>query len=154
MTRLRALLACVAWIWVAVLAVAPAAAQEMERIGIGYLELTDDPRYDEERVYARILLRPLGRSFVAAEVALDEAQTIAQFLGKEFFIERHRGRDIDDLVSVVEQWFAGQGIRFYVLDLPWTAVRDLAARTRGLAQEPIGPRELRKGRAPLLRKCL
>lgn len=131
MTRLPALLAWVAWISAAVLAMAPAAAQEMERIGIGYLELADDPRYDEDRVYARIVLRPLGRSMAAAEVALDEARTIAQFLGKEFFIERHQGQDVDDLVNVIDRWVKEKDIRFYVLDLPWTAVRDLSARTRG-----------------------
>ena len=131
MTRLRALLAWLAWMAVAVLAMAPAAAQEMERIGIGYLELADDPRYDEDRVYARILQRPLGRSIAAAEVALGEAQVIAQFLKKEYFIERHQGQDIDDLVNVIDHWVKEKDIRFYVLDLPWTAVRDLSARTRG-----------------------
>lgn len=133
MTKVLVLLAWVTWTSVSVLAIAPVAAQvpEQEHIGIGYLELAEDPRYDQDRVYARILLRPLGRSIAAVEVALDEAQVVAQFLKKKFFIAHHQGQNIDDLVNVIDLWLAEKGIRFYVLDLPWTVVRDLSAQTRG-----------------------
>ena len=36
---------------------------------IAYLDLTDDPRYDENLIYARIQLKPTGRPLIAAKIA-------------------------------------------------------------------------------------
>ncbi len=61
----------------------PPAAQTpaaQANLKIGYVELSEDPRYDEERAYARIQVRPLGRPFVGAEVAITESASISRVL--------------------------------------------------------------------------
>ena len=83
----------------------PALAQdteEKERIVIGFLDLDDDPRYRGETVYARIRLRAEGDPFPAAEVAVEESATVANFLKIEFVLERFTAEGVDDLVATIE----------------------------------------------------
>ena len=79
----------------------------------GFLEIADDPRFDEERIYTRIALRPLGRAFAGVEVALGEAEGIMRFMPEptNFRPVRYEATDVDDAVATVERWVADEGIQ-------------------------------------------
>ena len=106
---------------------APAAPQELR---IGYLELAADPRYSEEHAYARIQLRPLGRPFVGAEVAIDESASIGRVIKTNFAVEKSTGASVDELVQTVEKWIADKNIHFVIADLPGPTLLDLSKRLR------------------------
>ena len=113
-----------------------AAAQQLptEELPIGFLEIADDPRFDEDRIYARIALRPLGRAFAGAEVALGEAAGIARFMPQptDFTAVRYEAGDVDDAVATIERWVADEGIHFVMLDMPGDPIRQISARVSGL----------------------
>ena len=49
----------------------PDAAKPQKTLTFGYLEQTDDPRYDEKHLRAEFLGEPLGRPYAGAEGAGD-----------------------------------------------------------------------------------
>src|SRR5690606_40259343 len=59
---------------------------------MGYVELVDDPRYDEDRAEAEIPVRPLGRPFDATAVGISDAEQIGKVIGVDFAIERKSGQ--------------------------------------------------------------
>lgn len=109
----------------------PVRAQENDAFTVGFLGLSEDPRYDEDRVYARIQLRPQGDVGAAAALGIEEAQVTGRVIKVDFGLERHRGPDVADLAATVRQWRDEKNIRFFILDLPAGAVADLAAQTKG-----------------------
>lgn len=98
-------------------------AAETRQMRLGYVELADDPRYDEDVAYARIQLRPRGRPFAAVGVALGEAAMIGRVLDVEFGIERFAGASVGEVAATVRRW-AAEGRQFVLADL---AARDLLA---------------------------
>jgi ABC transporter substrate binding protein (PQQ-dependent alcohol dehydrogenase system) len=112
---------------------APAGAQDAgakQPFVIGYVELEGDVRYDDQYAYATLPLRPLGRPFVGAEVAIEESVQIGDVIGVDFALERMAGASVDELAAAVEEW-AGEGIHFVIADLPAAELLDLADRFRG-----------------------
>jgi ABC transporter substrate binding protein (PQQ-dependent alcohol dehydrogenase system) len=113
----------------ALLAPLPAAAQAAPaattEVGIGYVELDDDPRYLETRTYARIQLQPHGRPFAGAELGLADAATIGQVIGTDFTLERFQGETVEDVAAQVRAW-AGAGRPFVIADLPPDALLAVA----------------------------
>jgi len=111
----------------------PPAAQTpaaQANLKIGYVELSEDPRYDEERAYARIQVRPLGRPFVGAEVAITESASISRVLRINYSLERFSGASPAEIVRTVREWAAGSDIHFVIADLPAAALADVAAALR------------------------
>jgi ABC transporter substrate binding protein (PQQ-dependent alcohol dehydrogenase system) len=106
-----------------------AGAQELAAVGIGYLELDEDPRYSADRAYAGIALRPPGRPLAGAEVALAESESVGRVAKARFSLERFSGPDVEALATAVERW-SGQGIGFILADLPAAELSQLAARAR------------------------
>lgn len=96
-----------------------------EDFTIGYLELKNDPRYSEQRTYARYLMQALGRPFVGAEVALDEVKFHGAAAGVQFMLERIRARDVSVLSRSIED-LSQKGVRFFIVDLPEDALTELA----------------------------
>ncbi|MCK6408772.1 amino acid ABC transporter substrate-binding protein [Thauera sp.] len=101
-----------------------------EVIRFGYLELNDDPRYDERKAFFRTLSRPLGAPFAGAEVALREARFVGQALGVSFDIARVRGAGAPALLAELDTLHA-EGVRHFLIDAPGKVVAELAAATRG-----------------------
>jgi ABC transporter substrate binding protein (PQQ-dependent alcohol dehydrogenase system) len=101
-------------------------------IRIGYVELENDRRYDEERAYARIQLRPLDRPFAAAELALAEAESIGRVIRVRFALARASAASAEALAEQVRRWASDENIHFVVADLPGEALAELARRTRAL----------------------
>ena len=111
----------------------PATAQQrpIESFVIGFLGLKTDPRYDEDRVYARVQLRPQGDVAVGAELAIAEAQTTGNVIRVGFELAAYRGADVADLVRQAKEWRDQRGTQFIILDLPGGAVEEFAAATAG-----------------------
>ncbi len=105
-------------------------APENEAFTIGFLGLSEDPRYDEDRVYARIQLRPRGDVVAAAEVGIEEAQITGRVIKVDFGLAQHRGPDVADLAATVREWRDEKNIHFFILDLPAAAVAELADQTK------------------------
>lgn len=101
-----------------------------EVIRFGYLEITDDPRYDERKAFFRTLSRPLGEPFAGAEVALRESRFVGQAIGVSFDIVRARGADAPALLAELDKLHA-EGVRHFLVDAPGKVVAELAAATRG-----------------------
>lgn len=101
-----------------------------EVIRFGYLEITDDPRYDERKAFFRTLSRPLGAPFAGAEVALREARFVGQAIGVSFDLVRARGADTPALLAELDKLHA-EGVRHFLIDAPGKVVAELAAATRG-----------------------
>ena len=99
-------------------------------IRFGYLELADDPRYDERKAFFRTLSRPLGAPFAGAEVALREARFVGQAIGVSFDLVRARGADAPALLAELEKLHA-EGVRHFLIDAPGKVVAEVAAATRG-----------------------
>ena len=106
------------------------AAGAAEVIRFGYLELADDPRYDERKAFFRTLSRPLGAPFAGAEVALREARFVGQAIGVSFELVRARGADARALVAELDKLHA-EGVRHFLIDAPGKVVAEVAAATRG-----------------------
>jgi len=99
-------------------------------IRFGYLELADDPRYDERKAFFRTLSRPLGAPFAGAEVALRESRFVGQAIGVSFDLVRARGADARALVAELDKLHA-EGVRHFLIDAPGKVVAEVAAATRG-----------------------
>jgi ABC transporter substrate binding protein (PQQ-dependent alcohol dehydrogenase system) len=107
----------------------PAAAAERPAV-IGYLELVDDPRYEDRRTAARFPAQPWGRPFDGARVALEESGFAGAAAGVTLELRRATAGDADALAAELQR-LRGAGIRFVLLDLPGDAVAALAQKTRG-----------------------
>lgn len=101
-----------------------------EVVRFGYLELTEDSRYDERKAVFRTLSRPLGAPFAGAEVALRESRFVGQAIGVSFDLVRARGADAPALLAELEKLHA-EGVRHFLIDAPGKVVAELAAATRG-----------------------
>lgn len=109
----------------------PLTATAAERsLHLGYLELENDPRYEEQRLAARFPAQPWGRPFDGARVALEESDFASAAAGAKFDIRRAAAADADGLVAALQR-LSGAGTRFFLLDLPGDAIASLAQRTRG-----------------------
>jgi len=107
----------------------PAAAADRPLV-MGYLELEDDPRYEERHTAARYPAQPWGRPFDGARVALEESDFAGAAAGVKFELRRAAAADADSLAAALTQ-LHGAGARFFLLDAPGEVVAALAQKTRG-----------------------
>jgi ABC transporter substrate binding protein (PQQ-dependent alcohol dehydrogenase system) len=113
--------------------VAPALAQQAQRakVTFGYLSLKDDPRYAPIVTYANIVLREAIDPFQGAQVALRDGRIMGRALKLDFALERVEGADAQALMAGLEQLYADQKARFFLVDAPGEVVAKLAEATRG-----------------------
>jgi ABC transporter substrate binding protein (PQQ-dependent alcohol dehydrogenase system) len=97
---------------------------------MGYLELEDDPRYEERRTAARYPAQPWGRPFDGARVALEESDFAGAAVGVKFELKRATAADVDGLMAALQK-LQSAGARFFLLDAPDEVVAAVAQRTRG-----------------------
>ena len=102
-----------------------------EDFTIGYLQLKKDARYSKSRSNAEFLLEPFGRPYSGAKVALDEIKFHGAGAGVEFKLDRERERGPAELISTVRE-MRGNGVSFFVTDLPGDVLSELAEATRDL----------------------
>ena len=70
---------------------------------IAYLDLTDDPRYDENLIYARIQLKPTGRPLIAVKIAEEESKIMGDALGINFILENFSFDNIENLNNFINK---------------------------------------------------
>lgn len=107
------------------------AADAYASFRIGYLEWSDDPRYNSERVRAQYAMLPWGRPYVGAEQAIKEAAFAGSTLKLKFELERHSGADAAALAEQVKQMVA-KGIHYVIIDADGQMLADLAQRSASL----------------------
>jgi ABC transporter substrate binding protein (PQQ-dependent alcohol dehydrogenase system) len=100
-----------------------------ERLLIGYVDLADDPRYDEDRADAQVPVRPLGRPFDAVAVGIADAAQIGKVVGVDFSVQRKTGESVEELIGAAEAW-SEQGVGFILADLPAPQLLQLADALR------------------------
>lgn len=131
--RIRPLLALAVSLVAVLGGVAQAATKPVAKpltLTVGYLQLADDPRYEEDRLYARNLAQPTGRPDAGLETLIKESRFATAALGVTLAIERAEAVDGGGLVAEIKR-LQSRGIRFFLLDAPGPAVAEVAAATRG-----------------------
>src|SRR3712207_5907776 len=101
-----------------------ATAATAEQVRIGYLSLEEDPRYEEEFVYARIELAPRGEAVIGARMALGDMKMLSEARGLQVTLEERKVAAAD--LEAAARDLAGRGARYEVLDLPAEQVDALA----------------------------
>jgi ABC transporter substrate binding protein (PQQ-dependent alcohol dehydrogenase system) len=102
-----------------------ALAPDIKSVTIGYVELANDPRYDNAGAFAGIQFYTLARPFTGAEVAIEEAQDAGRLMQRAFLLERSAGADVAALAETIKGWVAN-GTHFVIADLPPDALVRLA----------------------------
>lgn len=108
-------LAAVGVIW-ALHAPVAAAEREVAAFGIGYLEIANDPRYQERPSYTGLLLQTRKRPFDGAALAIRESRVLGRVLKTEFELHRATAATAADLVAQIRQQQAEHGVRLFVID--------------------------------------
>jgi len=106
------------------------AAAETTPLAVGYLEITDDARYEEKRAYARIRVRPHDRPRPGAEMAMRDSRVLGRALKIKFDLDRAEAKTAAGLVSEVRR-MAAAGVRFFLIDADAAVIAAVAAATAG-----------------------
>ena len=107
---------------------------EPSAMKLGYVELTDDPRYANRGAHSGIVFTDLGRPYPGSQVALEDAQAVGRVIGVEFSMEKSIAASDEELTDRISSWAAGDGIHFVLADLP---AADLTNIARKLGDQPI-----------------
>lgn len=99
-------------------------------LSFGVLQLNDDPRYAEDRLYARPLAQPGGRPDAGLDTALKEARFVAASMNVSFALERANADDAAGLLRELDRLHK-RGVRLFVIDAPGPVVAQVAAGVRG-----------------------
>ncbi|MBO0612607.1 ABC transporter substrate-binding protein [Thiothrix fructosivorans] len=121
---------CCTWLvclWVGCTSLPVYAAQTLS---IGYMQQSDDPRYDDKHMTAQFLGQALGRPYEGAEVALKEVKFHGQNAGVEFALESAEAATAAELIKQVETLQA-KGVRFILSDLPAATLSEVASAFKG-----------------------
>ncbi|MFO1350548.1 MAG: ABC transporter substrate-binding protein [Gammaproteobacteria bacterium] len=97
---------------------------------IGYLQLADDPRYEDKRALPQFLTAALGPSLPGAEVAVQESKFVLNSLNLELKLEPVEGSTADELVKGIDELMQ-KGAHFFLIDAPADVVAAVAAATKG-----------------------
>ena len=106
------------------------AAEEARTLSIGYLELTNDPRYAALHGYARIQFKSRSRPRAGAELAMADSRIIGRALSVMFNLEPAQGETSEQLVSEIERLAAKKNVRFFLIDAPAEIIREVSEKTK------------------------
>ena len=99
-------------------------------IDFGYLSLSRDDRYHEDRVYARNLAQGEGEPEPGLAVALRESRFNAKAVGVELGEKQVRADDAKGLIAAIERLHR-DGTRYFLIDAPGPVVAEVAAAVKG-----------------------
>jgi ABC transporter substrate binding protein (PQQ-dependent alcohol dehydrogenase system) len=107
------------------LAAAPAPAAPLGKdITVGYLQLANDPRYDERPGPGDTSTTP-GRPVAGAEMAVGEVNIEAAASGHSFTLDKVEAEDEPGLEQQISA-LAGKGVHWFLVDAPSAAMATLA----------------------------
>jgi ABC transporter substrate binding protein (PQQ-dependent alcohol dehydrogenase system) len=113
------------------IAQAPPQSALPERLTIGYVDVTGDPRYEPITGYGRLVLKQREHPFVAAQVGLDEAHALSRVAKTQFALERISVSSPTEVAPAVVQARASRDMHFFIVDAPVEAFKALAEAVRG-----------------------
>jgi len=100
-------------------------------VPIGYLGLTDDPRYHPDIVYTRIEVAPGGNPIDGAVMGVDDLKVVTDAVDIQIKLDHQEAADLAGLVAKVQEMNkAGEG--FIILDLPADLVDQVSAQVKDL----------------------
>ncbi len=111
------------------LTAAAQAAPLSHEITIGYVQIADDPRYDDKEGPAETTISP-GRPLPGAEMAADEVNIDTAATGRTYKLDHEEADSADALPATVEA-MAAKGVHWFVIDAPDDAMAKLAKAERG-----------------------
>jgi ABC transporter substrate binding protein (PQQ-dependent alcohol dehydrogenase system) len=88
----------------------------VQTVNIGYAEITDDPRYDEKRAYARIRVKPHYRPIAGAEVAIRESRILSRALKMKFNLKLFEAAEAEALITQIKRMYKEDNIAFFIVD--------------------------------------
>lgn len=100
-------------------------------ITIGYLGLTDDPRYHPDIVYTRIEIAPGGNPIDGATMGVSDLAVVSEAAGQTVSLDHVEAPDAEALVTSLNDMVA-RGENFVILDLPAPLVDHVAAAAADL----------------------
>jgi ABC transporter substrate binding protein (PQQ-dependent alcohol dehydrogenase system) len=112
-----------------VLAVPAQAAPLKPEIAIGYLQIADDPRYDDREGPAETTIST-GRPVDGAAMAIDEINIDATTSGRGYKLVKAEADKAGDLTAKLDALTA-QGTHWFLVDAPDEAMANLAKSERG-----------------------
>jgi ABC transporter substrate binding protein (PQQ-dependent alcohol dehydrogenase system) len=98
-------------------------------VTIGYVQIADDPRYDEREGQAETAITP-GRPLAGAEMAVDEVNIEAATQGRTYKLDHEEADSADTLAATVDA-MAAKGMHWFLIDAPDEAMGSLAKAERG-----------------------
>lgn len=102
----------------------------MPAFSIGFVQLAEDSRYNDDYAYNLIPVRPFGRPYAGAQVGLLDAAPIGKAIGLNFTLEQKIVADAAEAAQAVDAWVAA-GTHFVIADLPAAALLAVATATAG-----------------------
>jgi ABC transporter substrate binding protein (PQQ-dependent alcohol dehydrogenase system) len=102
------------------------AKKELTPFAIGYLELSDDPRYEERRRYTGLRLKMRKRPFDGAQVSLRDSRFIGKAVGVKFALERRSDANGAELIAAIGKLSREKKVRFFLIDAPASVLSQVA----------------------------
>jgi ABC transporter substrate binding protein (PQQ-dependent alcohol dehydrogenase system) len=106
---------------------APSAKQQ---INIAFVEIEDDPRYAPVRAYERIILKTRAHPFAGAQLAVDDAASLARMLKADFQLQRIIAASAAEVAPAVRTALDA-GTHFFLIDAPAEGFKPLAETVHG-----------------------
>jgi hypothetical protein len=125
---MRAALAICLWL----LATLPALADDLR---LGFLAIEDDPRFDEDRAYAGVALRPQGDPLTGVRLAINDMKILTDARNLTVILDDAKVAS-EALLTEAERMVA-DGVRYLIVDLPGEAVERLATGLAGRVANPV-----------------
>jgi ABC transporter substrate binding protein (PQQ-dependent alcohol dehydrogenase system) len=119
-------LAALGLIWMLLAPVPATAEAKTSAFGIGYLEITDDPRYQEHPSYTGLQLETRKRPFDGAALAIRESRVLGRVLKTKFELHRTAGANADELVAQIRKQQSEHGVRLFLIDAAAAAIGKVA----------------------------
>lgn len=107
-------------------------AAEKPELIIGYLEVEDDPRYEQKRGYAGVQFRPQGRPKDGARAAFRESKVIGRALGIKFRLDEVSAGTGTELISTIKKHLKDHPVQMLLVDLDANLLVQLADALKGL----------------------
>jgi ABC transporter substrate binding protein (PQQ-dependent alcohol dehydrogenase system) len=102
-----------------------------QTLTIGYVEITNDPRYEPITGADRIVLKTRAHPYAGAEVSIDDAEALRRVLPVDFALARISVPSADQVAPTVVQALETRDIHLFLVDAPADAFAPLAAAVRG-----------------------
>ncbi|HUN52880.1 MAG TPA: ABC transporter substrate-binding protein [Candidatus Sulfotelmatobacter sp.] len=99
-------------------------------VPIGYVEITDDPRYDDKWAYAGLLLAPGGRPVAGAELALDDININGQAFNLQFALQKAEAPDAKGMIAAIQKLEQADNVHLFLIDAADAILTEVAKALR------------------------